>query len=64
VRGSYDDGEQGWGIKVWLKRSEQEGPEDHRYRVVNGEFEGNVGQAEKEAVWHLLKSGKKNSPLW
>jgi hypothetical protein len=32
VRGTYDDGKPGWGIKVWLKGSDQDGPEDHEYR--------------------------------
>ena len=27
VRGTYDDGEPGWGIKVWLKGSDQMDPQ-------------------------------------
>lgn len=63
VRGSYDDGEQGWGIQVWLKGSDQDGPEDHRYRVVNGNFDGNVEQAEKEAVLALIEKWEEKLPL-
>ncbi len=50
VRGTYDDGRPGWDIKVWLKGSDQDGPENHKYRVVNGRFDGNVGQLEKDAI--------------
>jgi hypothetical protein len=38
VRGTFDDGEKGWGIQVWLKGSNQDGPADHRYRVLDGNF--------------------------
>jgi hypothetical protein len=38
VRGTFDDGHPGWGIQVWLKGSDQDGPEDHRYRVIDGQF--------------------------
>jgi hypothetical protein len=40
VRGVHDDGKPGWDIKVWLKGSNQDGPEDHEYRVVSGLFDG------------------------
>jgi hypothetical protein len=63
VRGTYDDGEPGWGIKVWLKGSDQHGPEDHEYRVVNGQFDGQVGQLEKEAILALIAQWEERLPL-
>lgn len=63
VRGTHDDGKPGWGIKVWLKGSDQDGPEDQEYRVVNGWFDGNVGQLEKEAVLALIEQWEENLPL-
>ena len=38
VRGLTEDGQAGWGIQVWLKGSDRDGPEDHRYRVIHREF--------------------------
>ena len=63
VRGTYDDGKTGWGIKVWLKGSDQDGPEDHEYRVVSGLFDGQVGQLEKEAVLTLIAQWEERLPL-
>jgi hypothetical protein len=63
VRGTCDDGEQGWGIKVWLKGSNQDGPEDHEYRVVNGQFDGTVDQPEKRAVLALIEQWEDKLPL-
>ena len=63
VRGSYDDGEQGWGIKVWLKVSDQDGPADHQYRVVNGELDSSVDQAEREAILALIEKWEEKLPL-
>jgi hypothetical protein len=63
VRGTYDDGQPGWGIKVWLKESDHDGPEDHEYRVVNGWFDGNVDQPEKEAVLALIEQWEEKLPL-
>lgn len=63
ARGTCDDGEQGWGIKVWLKGSNQDGREDHRYRVVNGNFDGNVEKAEKEAVLALIEKWEEKLPV-
>jgi hypothetical protein len=44
VRGTFDDGHPGWGIRVWLKGSDQDGPADHRYRVINGTFHRTADQ--------------------
>jgi hypothetical protein len=63
VRGTCDDGEPGWGIKAWLKGSNEDGPEDHEYRVVNGQFGGNVDQPEKEAVLALIEQWEDKLPL-
>jgi hypothetical protein len=63
VRGTYDDGKPGWGIKVWLKGSDQDGPEDHEYRVVSGRFDGNLGQSEKEAIVALIEQWEEKLPL-
>jgi hypothetical protein len=45
VRGTRDDGQPGWGIQVWLKGSDQDGPEDHRYRVIDGQFQQGADQS-------------------
>jgi hypothetical protein len=63
VRGTYDDGNPGWGIMIWLKGSDQDGPADHVYRVVNGQIEANVGQPEKEAVLALIEQWEEKLPL-
>ena len=63
MRGTYDDGQPGWGIKIWLKGSDQDGPEDHEYRVVNGQFDSNVDQPEKEAVLALIAQWEEKLPL-
>jgi hypothetical protein len=63
VRGTCDDGERGWGIQVWLKGSNQDGPEDHRHRVVNGNFDVNVQQAEKDAILALIEMWEEKLPL-
>ena len=34
VRGACEDGEQGWDIRIWLKDTDRDGPEDLRYRVI------------------------------
>ena len=63
VRGTRDDGEQGWGIKVWLKGSNQDGPADHQYRVLAGKFYGIVDQLEKEAVCALIEKWEEKLPI-
>ena len=63
VRGSYDDGEPGWGIKVWLKGSDQDGPADHQYRVLNGEIDPSVEKAEAQAVLALIEKWEERLPL-
>jgi hypothetical protein len=63
VRGTSDDGQPGWGIKVWLKGSDRDRPEDHEYRVVNGQFDSNVDQPEKEAVLALIEQWEEKLPL-
>ena len=63
VRGVHDDGKPGWGIKVWLQGSNQNGPEDHKYRVVSGLFDGQVGQLEREAVLTLIAQWEERLPL-
>jgi hypothetical protein len=63
VRGSSDDGEQGWGIQVWLKGSHQDGPEDHQYRVVNGHFNQSPDEAEKEAILTLIEKWEERLPV-
>jgi hypothetical protein len=63
VRGVYDDGKPGWGIEVWLKESNQDGPEDQNYRVVDGRFDGPVDQAVKEAVLALIAQWEEKFPL-
>jgi hypothetical protein len=41
------------GIRFGWRGRDQDGPEDHR--VVNGKCDGNVDQAEKEAVLALIE---------
>ncbi len=62
VRGSYDDGEPGWGIKVWLKGSDQDGPADHQYRVLNGEIHPSMEKAEAQAVLALIEKWEERLP--
>jgi hypothetical protein len=61
VRGVYEDGKPGWGIKVWLKGSHQDGPEDHEYRVVEGRFDGNVDLSEADLA--LIEEWEGKLPL-
>ena len=63
VRGAYNDGKPGWGIKVWLKGSDQDGLEDHEYRVINGRFDGRVAQSEKKAILALIAQWEERLPL-
>jgi hypothetical protein len=63
VRGTHDDGEQGWGIQVWLKGSDQDGPEDHHYRVMDGKFHSNVDRPEREAVLALIEKWEEKLPI-
>jgi hypothetical protein len=63
VRGVYDDGKPGWAIKVWLKGSHQDGPEDHEYRVVEARFDRDVDGSEKEAVLALIQQWEEKLPL-
>jgi hypothetical protein len=64
VRGTYNDGAEGWGIKVWLKGSDRDGREDHRYRVVDGKFYGsNVNEVEKKAVLALIEKWEEKLPI-
>jgi hypothetical protein len=58
VRGVYDDGKPSWGIQVWLKGSNQDGPEDHEYRVINGRFNGNGINRRERPYWRSFNSGK------
>jgi hypothetical protein len=63
VRGTCDDGQPGWGIKVWLQGSDQDGTEDHRYRVVHGQFDSSVGSSEKTAILALIDQWEEQLPL-
>jgi hypothetical protein len=63
VRGTRDDGEPGWSIQLWLKGSNQDGPEDHRYRVADGKFDGNPERAETEAVLALIAKWEEKLPI-
>ena len=63
MRGTSGDGQPGWGIKVSLKGSDQDGPEDHEYRVANGRFDANVEQPEKDAVLSLIQQWEEQLPL-
>ena len=63
VRGTYDDGEPGCGIKVWLKGSDQDGPADRQYRVLNGEIDPSVDKAERQAVLALIEKWEEKLPL-
>lgn len=45
IRGTFADGQPGWSIQVWLKGSDQDGPEDHRYRVIDGQFQQGADQS-------------------
>jgi hypothetical protein len=62
VRGTRDDGEPGWSIKVWLKSSNRDGPEDHEYRVVNGNLAARWINRRRRLSWLSLNSGKKDFP--
>jgi hypothetical protein len=57
-----NDGEPDWGTKVWLKGSNQNGPADREYKVIDG-FDDNVDQSEKEAVPALIEQWEEKSPL-
>jgi hypothetical protein len=46
-----------------VEGSDQDGPEDHRYRVVDGKFDGHVERAETEAVLALIAKWEENLPL-
>lgn len=63
VRGVYDDGKPGWGIEVWLEGSNQDGPPNHEYRVVDGRFSRSVDGSEKEAVLALIQQWEEKLPL-
>jgi hypothetical protein len=63
VRGVHDDGKPGWGINVWLEGSNQDGPPDHEYRVVEGQFGRNVDGSEQEAVLALIQQWEEKLPL-
>jgi hypothetical protein len=52
-----------WGVNVWLKGSDRDGPADHQYRVVNRELNLSVGQAEKEAIFALIEKREERLPL-
>jgi hypothetical protein len=64
VRGTADDGQEGWNIQVWLKGSDQDGPADHCFMVINGEVtKYEVESAEKEAVLALIAQWEDRLPL-
>jgi hypothetical protein len=64
VRGTADDGQDGWGIQVWLKGSDQDGPEDHKFRVLNGTvIDQDIELTEKEAVMALIEQWEDRLPL-
>jgi hypothetical protein len=58
-----NDGEPGWGRKVWLKGSNQDDPADRECKVIDGMFDGKVDQSEKEAVPALIEQWEEKSPL-
>jgi hypothetical protein len=63
VRGTHDDGELGWGIQVWLKGSNQDGPADHLYRIVDGKFDSDVDQPIRQAVLALIEKWEEKLPV-
>ena len=64
VRGTAGDGQDGWDIQVWLEGSNQDGPEDHRFRVVNGTvINSGIEEREQEAVLTLIEQWEDRLPL-
>ena len=64
VRGTAGDGQDGWDIQVWLKGSNQDGPEDHRYRILNGSvIDYEIDPTEQEAVFALIDQWEERLPL-
>jgi hypothetical protein len=54
VRGTYDDGKPGWGIKVWLKGSSTGSSA--------ADLTATWANRRKRPSWRLLNSGRKNFP--
>ena len=64
VRGTAGDGQDGWDIQVWLEGSNQDGPEDHRFRVMNGTvIDPSIDEREQEAVLALIEQWEDKLPL-
>jgi len=64
VRGTAGDGQDGWSIQVWLQGSDQDGPEDHKFRVLNGRVvDHDIEPAEEEAVMVLIEQREDRLPL-
>ena len=64
MRETADDGQDGWGIQVWFKGSDQDGPEDQKFRVLNGSvIDQDVELAEKEAVMAPVEQWEDRLPL-
>ena len=64
VRGTAGDGQDGWQIQVWLPGSDQDGPEDHKYRVANGKaVDFDVNAEELHAVLALIAQWEDWLPL-
>ena len=64
VCGTTGDGRDGWEIQVWLKGSDQDGQEDHRFRVVSETVIGHsIDAEEKEAVLALIAQWEDKLPL-
>jgi hypothetical protein len=63
VGGVCDDGKPDWGISTRLERSNQDGPPDHEYRVVEGRSDRGAEGSEKEAVLALIQQWGEKLPL-
>ena len=64
VRGTAGDGKDGWDVQVWMKGSDQDGPGDHRFRVINRSvIDYALEPAEQEAVFALIDQWEEQLPL-
>ena len=64
VRGTAGDGHDGWQIQIWLPGSDPDGPEDHKFRVINGTVLGSDVDAEElDAVLALIDQWEERLPL-
>jgi hypothetical protein len=64
VRGTVDAPQGSWHIQVWLKGSDQDGPEDHRFMVsVDRVFSTDIDAAERDAVLALIDQWEDRLPL-